>query len=382
MRPNKFCYLYFIILFVYFTQAFIFKEDRNIGSVLIVAVFGINMWYMLMSLSLNRRKWIISAATVFLAINFIYFLWGEAAINNVPSKTAIQIFKTTLLSISCIFPVFYWARKGLNLDRLLLCFALGYLLVLIYNLLTRDVTEHYVDNLGYYYINIIPFVLLIRKRSYLKIGLCLLLTLFVIQSAKRGAILTVAVADVFFCFAILKNKEISKNFLGKSLLLVILIIAAIYAYKQFMFNEFAFSRFEQLEEGQTSGRGYIYSRLISHWLHDSSLVQMVFGSGYCAVPTITGGPFAHNDWLELLTDLGLVGIVVYFTFVYSMFSAARKQTHGIYKWIMFIVVAIWGVKTLFSMSYLDENNFMLTMLIGYMTGKERELYEKRTAEIR
>lgn len=378
MSNQKNIWFYFLILFVYFTQSFIFEGGSSIGSILIIPIILINLYCLLQSVTSNRWTSVISLSALFLLVSFSYFIWGEALLNNVPTKQAVQILKTTLLSVSCIFPIYYWSCKNRNLDRELLWFALGYLLVLIYNFHTREIAEEYVDNLGYYYINIIPFLFLIKRKYYLRIGLCLFATLLVIESAKRGAIITVLLVDIYFFKTILKSQEIPKKLGPRLLLLALVIGASIYAYWQFQSNEYVIARFKQLEEGQTSGRDYIYNLLLSHWLHDTTLVQLIFGSGYCAVPTVTGGLFAHNDWLELLIDFGLFGVFVYLAFFRSMLTLVHKQSDETDKDILILITGIWFMKTLFSMSYLDENNFMLAMLMGYIAGKYNQSYDKRT----
>lgn len=375
MKPTKIIYFYFILVLIYFSQAFITSGESSIGKPVLVVIMLINIYYLFKDFQFDKTPQIIKAITLFVAVNTIYYIIGDAFISNVPATKSFQIYKTILLSTTCIYPLYYWSKCGYSLNKLSLVLAGLYFLAIYYSGTQRSYVENYVDNMGYYYLNFIPFLLLIPKHTYIKIGICLILNILIITCAKRGAILTAVIVDIVFFFYIYKSQEVSKSTLSKIWITFLLCVAAAFAWNKFTANSFVLERFEALEQGHSSGRDIIYANLWNNWSHDYDLIQQILGGGFCKSPRLNNGLFAHNDWLELLTDLGLVGVISYLIVIICMISLTIKTKDTTTKFILLCVCVIWIFKTLFSMSYLDENNFILMMLTGIMAAKPLKVIE-------
>ena len=80
------------------------------------------------------------------------------------------------------------------------------------------------------------------------------------------------------------------------------------AYLNYISNTNLQERFSTISEG--SGRDWIYENLFSIWLFRSEILDYLFGYGINATVRFVGF-FAHNDWLELLMSLGILGIISY-----------------------------------------------------------------------
>lgn len=376
---SRLIWFYFILLLLYFGQANLFGEDSTIGKFFILPVIGINAYYLIKCVQSRFKLSIISWFIAFFTITLLYYLFGSLIILNVSPYQQFLIFKTITLAITCIFPIYVWINRGYRLTNILLLFALAYFLIVFLGgniqISTKDGT---VNNVGYYYLSFIPFLLLIYKKIYLKIGLCALLNILIISSAKRGAIVCLGISDILFFTYLVRARLLPKGLIPKLVGLAIIGVASIYVYQTFTSNSFVLERFEQMNEGQLSGRDIIYANLINNWIYNPSLIDQLFGGGFCKAPTVTGGEYAHNDWLQLLTDLGLFGVIIYAGLILNMFKCIFKAPTKKLKYSITIVVIIWFVKTLFSMSYLDENNFMFTLLLGYLCAqKNMTAYERK-----
>ena len=69
------------------------------------------------------------------------------------------------------------------------------------------------------------------------------------------------------------------------------------------------NRFEAMNEDEGNGRLDIYSDVFVQYL-DSDLFSQLFGHGYNMVSVVLKGPSAHNDFLEVLYDYGIIGFII------------------------------------------------------------------------
>lgn len=381
MKPSKLITAYYALALIYFTQSFLFNGESYISKGILVAIMLVNMIFFVKTVHLPHKPAIVNSISVFLILNTVYYFIGEVFLNLVPPAESFQIYKTILIALSSIYPLFYWSSKGYDLTKITLFFGMLYFIGICYSGLkvisNKSIEE--VNNIGYHYLNFIPFILLIPRRPYLKIALCLGLNLLIVISAKRGAIITMGFVDIVFFTYILRSKELSTNIFAKVLLCAVLTCAGVYVLKSIQQNAFVIERFEQLESGNSSGRYQIYASLINNWVNHYDLVQQIIGGGFCKVPTINVliGVYAHNDWLELLTDLGFLGVIVYLAVITNTFRIVYETQNSQLKYLAGIIAIIWLLKSFFSMSYLDENSFMLMMLLGIITGN---IYRKQKNE--
>lgn len=73
-----------------------------------------------------------------------------------------------------------------------------------------------------------------------------------------------------------------------------------------------------------SGRMKIWGDVIS-LQKESDLLQWLFGHGYEGVIKSTGNLSAHNDFLEILFDYGLIGFGLYLSMIISLIRTARNK---------------------------------------------------------
>ena len=70
------------------------------------------------------------------------------------------------------------------------------------------------------------------------------------------------------------------------------------------------SRFHAIEDDEGSGRTELYDVILNSF-SNSSFISQMFGHGYRSVISILDGVPAHNDFLEILYDFGIVPLTVY-----------------------------------------------------------------------
>ena len=186
---------------------------------------------------------------------------------------------------------------------------------------------------------------------------------FTVLSIKRGAILVSSLAFIYMLLFALKNSSPSKKIATLVLFIALVGYGSIVIERMYENSVVFQHRVEHTLEGRTSGRDEIAENLLNIYLN-SNILHLLFGYG--ADGTLKVGNYAHNDWLEMLFDQGVLGFVAYFIFWISVFRLWRremikKSDLGLFIGLIFICSF---TKTLFSMWYSMANIF-ITMPLGY-----------------
>ena len=134
--------------------------------------------------------------------------------------------------------------------------------------------------------------------------------------------------------------------------------------------------------GDSSNRDIIYSAVLNAWLNANDLVNYLFGFGSNATINMIGIR-AHNDWLEILLDFGLLGICLYLAFFVSLFKTTWRQKENRQAfYTLMTVFAIWFFKSLYSMGFNESLFSYLSMVIGTVLGDLKRLdFQEKSIEV-
>jgi hypothetical protein len=244
----------------------------------------------------------------------------------------------------------------------------------IYNkalLMNEYGTEDNTNNTAYFFVCYIPFLPIVLK-EYKKLGILSIFIAagFLISGAKRGAILCAVVAVVVsVCFLIIRKRL---NF--QLILSGVIVCIPLYFFiaKEYSENDYLQKRVESTKENNASGRDVAYAMLWNHWVSDPNLATQLFGNG-SAQSVAVWGNYAHNDWLELLIDNGLVGCLLYLAIFISLFRQIHRTKIGfIYQLTLYLCVLMWLMKTVYSMGYTSISNGMMMIVLGIYLQKHTE----------
>lgn len=317
------CYLLLFLLILYHSQG-VFSGIDLIGPVILIIILGISFFYLLKMLNSRyglshlQKVWLF-----FIILTTTYFVFY----NNYTLEYNYGIARQTLLNFLPFFPFYYFASKGILTRNMLLIFLLvmGPILMIDYTQslaslrLERD-KDNVVDNSIYALVGLLPFTLLFRKKilSFLAI---VILGYFMIQSAKRAAIIAGAITFLVFSIEFLftsKSKYKIVSLLGFTLFLVVGLYAGMYFYEQ---NEFAVERMTQMTRVVNEGeaRNFLIEMTLNGWLNTDSFFRYIFGVGFDATRYLTHNfHISHNDWMEILSGYGLLGLVVFSSIFYLL----------------------------------------------------------------
>lgn len=219
------------------------------------------------------------------------------------------------------------------------------------------------NNRGYLFATLFPFVYFFKNRSWLQYVFVSILIFFSIQSVKRGAVLIISLATIYFFWHKLTSVSFSRKVLVLSAIGVFIWIGSIFIGELYRESSVFQSRVEATMEGDTSRRDEIAKGLLDKYMNADAF-NFLFGFG--ADGTARTGVFAHNDWLEMLFNQGPLGLIVFFVFWINWFRLWRRQSAK--KTDMAFLLGLLFIsnfpKTFFSMWYSAANIFV-TLPLGF-----------------
>jgi len=191
-------------------------------------------------------------------------------------------------------------------------------------------------------------------------GAALLIVSSVFVSLSRGGMLSLTLSLVFFTCLLFKRK-ISR---GNTILIIAVVLLTGVSVSWFGWDQI-FQRFEKLK----NAHGIIHDSRLDFWKDSKNIIVdfPVTGSGfgtfidvYPSYQTIRGDilvDHAHNDYIELLSEGGLIGFSLVALFIYLLFLKTyrmfitRKEAYCVYIYMG----AVTGVVSILIHSFTDFN---------------------------
>lgn len=172
----------------------------------------------------------------------------------------------------------------------------------------------------------LPLVLML-KGKYTKLTLLTVILYWSVISAKRTAVLCAALALLFFFLSEILSFAAKRTYTFMAIL-IILFVAGFVSYSKY--PEFAsqvdivIERFDNAEDNESNReRTEMYQGTLNAY-DSSSLLERLFGHGYKATEKDLYGRPTHNDLLEILYDYGVVALLLYVIFLFSLLYGGIK----------------------------------------------------------
>lgn len=376
MNDHKFISkLLFILIAVYFSQGVFYSQGAIISQLVLLGILGISLVYFVKSFFLKRSKPLLFKVWTLLLISNLLLYLFTADFSNPLHFSKLK----GLLIITLPFYSFYYLSylRVINKKYFVWMFViiLPVAIIQFYNqraqvLLERNWTDNVVNNMAYFFVFLIPFLFFFKKKILSVMG-ALILMFFIIQGSKRGAILIGGIGLIFFAYYQLKNIDKKHRYRSYLFSMVALIALGYFTLDFYNQNEYLVTRIQTLSEGSYSGRDYIYANIFNAWFTSNDLMNLLFGFGFGASLLLSKtGNWAHNDWLEGLAGLGLVGVIMYALLIYSAFILVYKNKWAFdKKMLLYAVMSIWFLSTLFSMNYYNATySFFQYIILAYLAG--------------
>jgi len=369
----------FGLIALYWLQGILYPKGSIISKLSQIITFILCFYYLLkIQLEFKKKEFLYLAITALLFLN----LFGVILTGDLSNSLHFGMLQRILGCILPFYPFYYFSKKNFlqEMHMAVFCYILLIVFVFQFFLFNEIQTERQgramiINNSAYSLLKLIPFLFLLKKRL-IKWGALLIIIVLIIQSAKKGALLLAFISSIIFVvndFKYIKKNKIFNR--GKILILTIGLV--ILVWRKILSNEFLLFRLNRaIQEGNTSGRGEIFHNIFSYWVDAPSFLNLIFGFGFAESLSITNRHFAHNDWLELLSNFGIFGVFIYLLFfraLIKLYFSFRKREK--YKKIVLIIIIVFLGKTVFSMGYTAMETFILMILIGFLLGKKELVYE-------
>lgn len=213
--------------------------------------------------------------------------------------------------------------------------------------------EGFTNNAGKTFVYVIPLFFFLDRYKKSQYVLLFISFLYILFSLKRGTILAGALLVFVFIYKAFHNYTKKEKIIMLTFLLLCAIVGLGYLNETLFQSDYFQSRLESTLEGDSSGRDLIYNELYDIFLNDISGLAILFGNGANATIRLIGIE-AHNDWLEILINNGILGFLVYFCFFIS-FVVVWKRSRLLHDLSIYNVLGAYLIVmflfSMYSMSY-------------------------------
>lgn len=315
---------------------------------------------------------------MFTVYGVAYILLNPSTVYFAISGKTMQSYgyiKSIYLSLLPIYPFYYYTRKGYLTAERLQRWGIVFLVSVMFTyfhmqevalqaLLEKGSSaEETTNNSGYLFLSCIPLLVLFRKKPLLQFAALAFVMAFVVMGMKRGAIAIGAVVSVYFMLQAIRKARGRTRFLFIVLSMATCAIAVYIFSYQMTHSDYMMQRIEQTMEGNSSGRDDLYSFFWTYFTERADDLHYLVGRGANGTLEIYRN-YAHNDWLEIAVNQGLLGVIVFAIYWFCFYKTWKRATNTDAKVIIAITLLIFFSKTLFSMSYTDMT-YVSTCVLGY-----------------
>lgn len=387
----SFADLYIFLWLIYMVQGFIFRRTGTIYSTIVLsALMGITAYYFLYAISHYKLPAYMKGLTVLVIMFSIYgliLILSGNTIRFMNSGVVVKNFnyiKHIYISLLPIYPFYVFTRKGMLFPKKIMnwtwfFFATALISFLMYRQkmlsLANNEVEDITNNYGYTFLSLIPLMAFgdqNRRLQYFGLGFAMVM---IILGMKRGAILIGALCIIWFLFRTMKTAIRGQKFRVIFLSVVLVLASVLLTQNMLETSDYFNLRVEQTIEGNSSNRDRLYGLFWRHFINETNPFLFLFGNGANATLTFASN-YAHNDWLEIAINQGLLGLVIYLYYWISFYKTWKRSKYDDEIYLAFgLSLLIYFLKSVFSMSYGDMTIYS-TICVGYCMGMFSE-YENR-----
>ena len=375
--------LYILCWCIYYQQEALFSSGGLIFQGVLIVLLLMSLYFAFQVITKYKTPIYFKGLNMFLGVMVIYGLLLTISGEKVYVKATMEYYhsydylKLLLTSLLPIYSFFYFGEQGYITKDKLTIYVIIFIALAVNQffysqeqiLATRSNNNNenfeVTNNVGYIFVSIIPLIALVKRNLIKYVSLCICVA-FAYLSVKRGAIVTSTISLLLFLLMSLKSSKRGHKF-------VILIVIFAIAFGLYYFvlnilqnNALFLYRLESTQSGEIGVREKIFSDLWEHFLNNRSLLSILFGNGAFATAETTIN-FAHNDWLEILTDQGLLGVIIYVFYWLCFYKTWRKnkmQNSSSFSMSIILFMFIFFIKTFFSMSFINLE-IPATLALGY-----------------
>lgn len=379
---NNTVHIYFLLWCLYYLQGTLYASGGTISKALLGILLILSVYHVFKVHSMGsskQLKWLGILVIMFVVYGVFGVLNGYVI--NVGGMTNTGYIKNILISFLPIYSFFYYTKKGAIDTSVLYFWTIVLMVVYILSFINHRIVElsdpmtaalndidEGTNNAGYLVVSLVPLLIYLNRRPIIQYLSLALIMLFTLSSMKRGAILVGAIMMIVVVLSSMNTRKTWHKVLAFIMLVVVVFIGSRYVEYMLTTSDFFNYRLQMTLEGDTSTRDEIYSDFFHFFINQTSIISLLIGSGANATARILGG-FAHNDWLEIAIDQGVLGLVVYLAYWISLVKNWRTTSFDKMVYLSFGLSLLYLLfRTFVSMSFLMIP-LSCTILLGYGLAK-------------
>lgn len=375
------CDFFLLAWVLYYLQGIVYSE----GGIISLAILGANLLISAICMFKVMQwrdkpiyfKGLNMLMLLFTIYGFMLVFLNPSTLYYPISGTSMKSYnyiKSIYLSLLPIYPFYYYTKKGFLTAERLRIWGVIFLasVTLSYIRTQREALEALINvdettnNSGYLFLSCLPLLVLYRKKPLIQFACLAFVIAFIVMGMKRGAIAIGLISAIYFMWHAIKNSTGKTRFLFLMLSVSMCVGAVFFFIHQMYSSDYMMKRLEDTLEGNSSGRDSLYSFFWKYFTEDASFIHYLIGRGANGTLDIYYN-YAHNDWLEIAVNQGLLGLVVYAFYWLGFFKTWKCAKNIDAKTIIALTILIFFAKTMFSMSYADMT-YVSTSVLGYALG--------------
>ena len=297
------------------------KTQNMYLYVVLLGIFGVSM--------LKKQYKKPQSITVILFLYSVVFLFGYNPELTKSLKEFIAYFALLLWIFSFKFGVdlSYWDNLKIKKAFLYFClFVIIPIVVYAFILFIRSdiISIKLGGNDAVFVISAyLPFVFALKDRRVLKTILIFMFLILAALSFKRSIILAVLISLFFYIWLMLDKRVVSQYAFYIYLFVILSIGAVVYMALEDIVMMNVFDRFHSLATDGGSERDFLYRELFTTYV-DSNFFHLCFGYGYKSTINYVA-KMGHNDFINIMFDFGLMGIILYLSFIFKLIGLTIKK---------------------------------------------------------
>lgn len=381
---NLFLFLTIVFLFSQFLKLDLqsvasLSSEENVDltflAIIVFSIFILCILFIYLNKDLKIRP-----ETSFLR-NLMFCIFGISIFHSFNEPFSTKLLNVTIILPYLIFLFTYISTNVINRKVLLGIIPVFFLYIVFsyFQEFAKIVASSLSDegsqtNASYFVLYLLPLMLCLNKKwiHYL----AFLITIFVtLSSAKRSGTIAVLLGLIVFVSIELYTQRSyifkKRGFVYVLFVLLIFIIAVVNT--GFIQDLSVFNRMLELKEDGGSGRTEIYLHTLS-MIGNSDILSLLLGHGWDGVLRDSKlEASAHNDFLEIIYDFGIIGIFMYLLFYYFLFKkisllVKKKSQYA----VPFAVSAIFFAFNSFGSHIIIYPGYMciFSTCWGYILGQE------------
>ena len=335
LSKEKLLVLYYYIALIAFAMSacvvmFDQESDSGVAQKSVILVFVFLVWSIFV-LRLFVKDYLIEIPSKTVFFFNIYMLWVLLITAIIPTQEGgLLSFLVDLILSALPFFIFnttyyFVLHKGdkKGLKKMFLVITVMFLLTYysFYDIDNILLNVHLGSS--YYSLYMLPLVLIYRSKT-VRIFMIVIICLAVFSSVKRGGVLALALAMLFY---IISNQLVSKRGKFTKIIIGLCMLCAfvsVFAYIGTMGDNDVFERFENIQDDNGSGRTDVWAETW-HLICNQGTFSFFIGNGFNSVVNNSRLVLsAHNDYLEAWFDFGLIGFFLYVISVILLFNDILK----------------------------------------------------------